>query len=934
MTILSRGAEWHKWDLHFHTQSSDDYKDKSVTNKDIINALTEKNVSVVAITDHNNIDVERIEELRTLADNKIIILPGIEVRTGAGTGENIHIIGIFSEKIIKAELEKIQRAFLAAGIDEQRSRGKREDEIYLNLDKTIEILRKYDAVISIHAASKKSGGIEQITNALPVSRAIKEDIAKKIDIFEIGKIEDVEEYETKVFPVIGFAKSLILCSDNHNIKEYSVKEFLWIKAELSFQGLKQVLNEFKNRIIIDKEPILFANVKNNPKKYIKALVVKPKDATNDTWFNLDIPLNSELVAIIGNKGSGKSAIAEIVALAANTKNENFSFLNNQKFLKDDLGTKFTTKIIWNDNTESENRSLNDIVQKNNEEFVKFLPQKHIENICNDVSSISKFQQELNKIIFSHFPKEQKIGKDNFEEFINEKSRAINNLTLQLKTEVNEINEQICFYEEKISIENITLQNNTKKRIEDEIVQHQLLKPQEIKDPSITSSPEEQKALGEINLLSRKINELDVELKETEQLINEKSEIRNKMLILLDRFKNFIINIKKQKDIFKTEFDVYSIKMDEIFVMNEPNLSSIEEALKLLENTINEKLSNKKGIEEKLKNVNLEIKKIEATNAEKIKKYSEYVQNLQSWEKRFNELSIEKTKIENELQKILKDYQEKLQELRIKRLDKTKEIFDKKNEIVQIYTTVKESILSILSNNQQYPIEIKSYLGCSNLFENINSNVNHKSSEYFKDDEKIEVLQTKIMNLDYNNFNEIKDLLLFIEDNLKSSKPIKQQLKKDASILEFYNHLYYMDYINPQYALLYDQKNITSLSPGEKGILLLIFYLILDKNEYPLIIDQPEDNLDNQSIKDLLIPAIREAKKKRQVIMVTHNPNIAVVTDAEQIIRVHIDKTNNNKVFVESGPVENQTMNKHIVDILEGTMSAFDNRNVKYIRCLN
>ena len=72
-----------------------------------------------------------------------------------------------------------------------------------------------------------------------------------------------------------------------------------------------------------------------------------------------------------------------------------------------------------------------------------------------------------------------------------------------------------------------------------------------------------------------------------------------------------------------------------------------------------------------------------------------------------------------------------------------------------------------------------------------------------------------------------------------------------------------------------------LSPGERGMVLLVFYLALSKDNIPLITDQPEDNLDNQSVYKKLVPCINEAKNNRQVIIVTHNPNIAVACDAEQ-----------------------------------------------------
>jgi len=125
------------------------------------------------------------------------------------------------------------------------------------------------------------------------------------------------------------------------------------------------------------------------------------------------------------------------------------------------------------------------------------------------------------------------------------------------------------------------------------------------------------------------------------------------------------------------------------------------------------------------------------------------------------------------------------------------------------------------------------------------------------------------------------------------------------------------------------KELTELSPGERGALLLIFYLLLDKGDIPLIIDQPEENLDNQSVYNILVKFIKKAKARRQVIIVTHNPNLAVVCDAEQLIRVHIEKENKNKVTFISGAIENKEINNEIVKILEGTKPAFTNRKLKY-----
>ncbi len=124
------------------------------------------------------------------------------------------------------------------------------------------------------------------------------------------------------------------------------------------------------------------------------------------------------------------------------------------------------------------------------------------------------------------------------------------------------------------------------------------------------------------------------------------------------------------------------------------------------------------------------------------------------------------------------------------------------------------------------------------------------------------------------------------------------------------------------------RNLNELSPGERGIVLLIFYLALSKEQKPIIIDQPEDNLDNQSVFSKLVPCICKAKQHRQVIIVTHNPNIAVACDAEQIVYCEMDKEQ-CRISYESGSIENPTIRKHVVDVLEGTMPAFELRRLKY-----
>ena len=105
--------------------------------------------------------------------------------------------------------------------------------------------------------------------------------------------------------------------------------------------------------------------------------------------------------------------------------------------------------------------------------------------------------------------------------------------------------------------------------------------------------------------------------------------------------------------------------------------------------------------------------------------------------------------------------------------------------------------------------------------------------------------------------------------------------------------------------------------------------MIDKSDTPLIIDQPEGNLGNHSVAKVLVDCIREARKRRQVFIVTHNPNLAVVCDADQVVHASMDKANGNAITYTCGSLENPAMGEYITDVLEGTRWAFGVRKDKY-----
>ena len=146
---------------------------------------------------------------------------------------------------------------------------------------------------------------------------------------------------------------------------------------------------------------------------------------------------------------------------------------------------------------------------------------------------------------------------------------------------------------------------------------------------------------------------------------------------------------------------------------------------------------------------------------------------------------------------------------------------------------------------------------------------------------------------------------------------------------FASWLYSTDHIGLEYGIHYDGVEIGKLSPGTRGIVLLLLYLALDDaDDRPLIIDQPEENLDPKSVFDELVPLFIAAKTRRQVIMVTHNANLVVNTDADQIIIAEAGPHEAGglpPITYVTGGLESAEIRKAVCDILEGGESALQER---------
>jgi len=835
------GSIWRKWDLHFHTPSSFDYQNKSVTNQEIIDELSNKNISVIAITDHHTIDIARIKELQQLGREKnITVLPGIELRSELGGSDSIHFIGIFPED---CNLEEVWMELQTkCKIKPSDITEKGNDNIYVDFKDTSNLVKSLGGLVSVHAGSK-TNTIENITNTLSYKMAQKTELIESIDIYELGKVDDQSGYKEIVFPAIKKVIPMIICSDNHNIKEYTLKENLWIKADPTFEGLKQLIYEPTERVKIQSD---------NPfcdftKPYFNKITISEQtDIFTDQTvkFNAnEILLNQNLVSIIGGRGEGKSILIDYFARGFGYSKKEYNLSSNF--------------------------------------FVQYLKSN-----CSDDFVDFRFDAPNNL------------------EFLYISQNMVRDIALQSKELGQEIRKML----------NLTTVGFSKE------IQNKI-----------------SNTLDEYNVLEEWFNQVD----------NEGKQINNKENLLLEakRYEELLNSITNKDNKEKLEKYTENIKIIRNTELKVQKLSKLSNQLSLFENDINKTITE---IDENISSVDFK------------KQYEEIANLKEISEKEIDGVNAENEEIKNDFSGIYKgdlsslldradEYKSNIEEIRnslailSKKELQLKEKKDEKDKIAdEILNELKnqESIINnawsnLLSKNTGWTEEQKSLMqsilsdreieikGKIFFDEKIfyNGLKDHINGTYWRNKNKSGELEK------YFKINNFENLCEFIKTKLD------QEIKSNPDLFyrnTFENYFYELSernkYLFVQPEITYKGKILEKISIGQRGTVYLCLKLATNPFSTPIIYDQPEDDLDNQFIINELVGIFKAIKIYRQVIIVTHNANLVVNSDSEQIIVAHnIDEV----LSYTGGALENPTIIDSVCKILEGGRIAFEQKKNKY-----
>ncbi|MDH2208506.1 MULTISPECIES: TrlF family AAA-like ATPase [unclassified Empedobacter] len=1014
--MINKGSEWNIWDLHVHTPDSifhrygndEDVWEKYITDLENLPPY----FKVIGVNDYFFLDGYK----RLLKEQKengrlqnLLLIPVLEFRIEKFAGVefknikriNFHVI--FSPDI---PIDTIESQFLntlhqsytleADGKSWTRAITKESVAELGNLIKEgvpSDQLHKYGSDLSegfnnlnlkesqIFDSLKKDCFEDKFLIAIgktewdelkwtDASIAQKKTIINEADIVFTAS-ENVSKYNAAKQKLTSQKVNDFLfdCSDAHSFSSVSSEKdrigncLNWLKSDISFDGLRQVIIEKEGRLFIGDKPEVTERINTNRTKYIDSIKVNSvtdyDPNTHGVWFNnIEIPLNPELVAIIGNKGNGKSALADIIGLCGDYSgsHDDFSFLNKKRFGENNgrKSSNFEATLTWKSGT-SVTKNLNDKIGESVSEKVKYLPQGYFERLTNNHDSIEDFNREIENVVFTHLEEADKLGKNTFQELINFKSSVTDEEILVLKNRLQTLNKSIFEKEKKIN-------PDYTKSIENQIEQ----KNNELKaliEPIVVPNPNDNPEHAQNNqIINQKLSELNQKIEDETKILISTTDNKTKLLIEINNLKAIkqkIENKLREFEVFKTEIKEELVKFDldiNSILTITSNLESInklldikDEEYKLIKELLGEENSNNpnfKNIPKKISELKLEQEKIQNELGEVDKLYQNYLLDKKQWEENKSKIignvttggSLEFFK--NELKYINDLLKSEIQAERDLRIELTKEIFELKESVLGIYKTVKQKIDKIIEENASllsaYPIQVEaSFALKSNFQKKFLDFISLNKTGTFYGKENAELQLKKILeqsNLD--TFDSISNLLnsivnaLFVDlrDVNNQSTNIENQVN---DVVGLYDYLFSLDFVDYNYELRQGSKRLDQLSPGEKGALLLIFYLLLDNNDIPLIIDQPEDNLDNHSVANILVPFIKKAKEKRQIILVTHNPNLAVVADAEQVIFTELDKENNYRFSFKAGAIENPVINECIVKVLEGAMPAFNKRKLKY-----
>ncbi|QLG70012.1 MAG: ATPase involved in DNA repair [Candidatus Woesebacteria bacterium] len=910
-----RGSEWKKWDLQIHTYLDPNWKWPSgypngndrqqeriaKFENDFIRHCIENRIEGVAITDHNAGDaIDGLLVKNRELGNKVTILPGVEVASDGGT----HLLIIFdpSSFIRKNRWntwrETVDHFLTAIFTDNPRFEEQNGRNTPLNpassIDQIIKKAKEYSAIVIFpHVFSQGTGlfscdsrtrkRVLKTCNILDIA-CVQRDIQKKTD--EANRKLTGQGFDSNDFAFIN-------TSDSRRIEDVGSK-FTWIKADATFEGLRQIIHEPKTRVSIQENPPLYLHPQIISAKLLNASSYQSKKSDfPPITLTKEIFFSPNLTTIIGPRAAGKTVLVELIGYVANrfSTDKRDKKLPLVEFLSKEF-SDIEIEVTFQSGAE-EVTTLKRPVKEWNDPFytspfkIEYWAQGEIERIANSSNQISDYieQNWLNS------------------DFLTKTKREIETLQKEMKS----------------------LRGNYSNKLQIEIEKKKL----EAERKQIEAYFNKLKA-EEYKQITGKIKENRVKRQMIEGLVQD---IKNQAALL----KNLAVQVR----FFST---VDKDKVLELFSARDPLRKKIEGFYQLKETQLDAIVTDLETTAKAIEDSDVK-KSLDKENTELIKQFTDYCKTngimiskgeVEKRNDRIKFIDQQVSKLESQLQKFEGD-QKRHGQLAAELSTKLKLWEKENNKLINGFNRqFGNTQISAFWNNPASEIAgwIKAQFldSNSNLKGLIEKNFKTKSpvrEDYLADiiDELVDKYGDKAREeiasiLKQNKAPKLQDssgktetIRWFFED--ENTKPIREDIiMRLNEYAETGNN--YIKYGNKVLGK-------DSMSFGERCGTLV--ELILLSGDHPLIIDQPEDHLDAKFVAERVVTLIREQKPNRQIIICTHNANIVVLGDSELVTALAV--SSRDKVSIEQGSLENIQMKKTIFDVLEGGESAFKKREQKY-----
>lgn len=652
------------------------------------------------------------------------------------------------------------------------------------------------------------------------------------------------------------------------------------------------------------------------------------------WFgNISIPLNSELISVIGPRGSGKSALAELCAFTGGS-----NLFRNSSDLKDTFLAKASkrspsnpspiigTKVVlkWRDGHESDGTIDSTLRTQRPEEEVKYLPQKFVEWLCAPENN-HELEHEIERVIYQRHQKGAQTTASNFQELRRTATQALQTKRLRLSQAIKQLNQSIA----------------TKSSQIDELAQ---------KNIDLSRRKAELAAVAKLAPSIPEANRADVArlqaLQVKRQALVEKVSQLNHQATLLETIAakyEFLASdlIQFNRDVAEM-YAAAGITGWEDALMNPPPARA-QEIVVERRTAIAKSLAEIQGLaEDESENTITGLDRASAAIKARLTlteaKQKEYEKNRADQQK----LEIAIAALEKDIKEINENLIPRRREENQERLNAFLDAIDllgQESQVLEkLYKPLHDALAKANDTANRLRFISKVVFDSSGqasrgieLFDRRRSTI--------KDEEDFRAVLAKYFDdVTAGGFKRenTKQSLDSLRIAVVGKTELKDQLREKRSAREFADWLFDIEPYTVTYTLEYDKKDLKYLSPGEKGIVLLLLYLEAEEDDHrPLIIDQPDDNLDNLSIYPNLIAYFRERKLTRQIIIITHNPNLVVTTDSEQIIVGAFDGSRTPRIQYRAGSLEDtgiapdDGIREEVCRVLEGGITAFQLREKRY-----